>query len=72
MHTITEKQAYAAMFYFIEQLYKHTKSDELGGLLSNMAILEDGSPADPAIIREWQEAVQYALKGGEAGSLTLR
>jgi hypothetical protein len=72
MYIITDKQAYAAMFYFIEELYKHTKLDELGGLLSDMAILEDGSPADPAIIRKWQEAVQYALKGGEAGPLTLR
>jgi hypothetical protein len=72
MHILTDEQAYAAMFYFIEQLYKRTKSDELGGLLGSMAVLKDGFPADPAIIQEWQEAVQYVLKGGTSGSLTLR
>ena len=34
-----------------------------------MSLLEDGSPADPAIIADWQEAVEYALKGGEPAPL---
>jgi hypothetical protein len=72
MSTMTDKQAYAAMFRFLEQLYRRTNSNELGGLLGSMAILADGSPADPAILQDWHDAVAYALKGGAPGSLTLR
>ena len=71
MRTMTEKQAYAAMFYFLEQAYKRTNSDELGGLLGSMSMLEDGSPADAAMVSDWHQAVDYALKGGGPGSLTL-
>jgi hypothetical protein len=49
-----------------------TKSDELGGLLGGMSILEDGSTADPAIVNDWREAVEYALKGGKPDSLELK
>ena len=68
---MTDKQAYAAMFQFLEQLYLRTKSDALGNLLGDMSLLEDGSPADPAIVNDWRQAVEYALKGGQAGSLDL-
>jgi hypothetical protein len=37
-----------------------------------MSLLEDGSPADRAIVADWQQAVEYALKGGEAAPLELR
>jgi hypothetical protein len=72
MSVMTEKQAYAAMFRFLEQLYVRTKSNELGGLLGGMSLLRDGSPADPAIADDWRQAVQYALKGGEPGSLEFK
>lgn len=72
MSTMTDKQAYSAMFHFLEQLYKRTKSNELGSLLGGMSMLEDGSPADPAIVEDWQQAVEYALRGGKPDSLHLR
>jgi hypothetical protein len=72
MTIMTDEQAYAAMYHFLEQLYNSTKSDDLGGLLGGMSLLSDGSAADPAIQSEWQRAVQYALSGGKAGELTLR
>jgi hypothetical protein len=72
MSTMTEKQAYAAMFRFLEQLYLRTKSDELGGLLGGMSMLEDGFPADPAIVNDWRQAVEYALEGERPASLELR
>ncbi len=71
MSTLTDKQAYAAMFYFLDRLYTQTKSDELGGLLGSMSLLPNGSPADPGVTQDWQEAVEYALKGGAAGDLDL-
>ena len=69
---MTDKEAYAAMFYFLDQTYKRTGSGELGGLLGGMSLLADGSPADPAVARDWQEAVEYALKGGLPDSLKLQ
>ena len=68
---MTESQAYAAMFRFLEQLYLRTKSDDLGGLLGGMATLEDGLPADPAVVQDWRLAVEYALKGGKPTPLKL-
>ncbi len=72
MSTMTDKQAYAAMFRYLEQLYVRTKSDDLGGLLGGMSLLEDGSPADPGVADEWQRAVEYALAGGEPDSLKFQ
>lgn len=71
METLTSEQAYAAMFYFLDQFYTRTKSNDVGGLLGAMSLLDDGLPAD-AIVADWQEAVQLATKGGDAPSLTLR
>ncbi len=72
MSTMTDKQAYAAMFRFLERLYRRTKSDDLGGLLGGMAMLEDGSPADPAVVDDWQQAVEYAMRGDKPDSLMLQ
>ena len=72
MTVMTDQQAYAAMFHFLEQLYVRTKSDYLGGLLGGMSLLRDGSTTDPAIEIDWKEAVEYALKGGKAGTLELK
>ncbi|MFK8031986.1 MAG: hypothetical protein AB8G18_17280 [Gammaproteobacteria bacterium] len=55
--TLTVKQAYLAMYSFLENYYTVTKSDEIGGLLGSMSLLSDGVTADPAISQEWQEAV---------------
>jgi hypothetical protein len=52
--------------------YERKKSDDIGGLLGAMSMLDDGSPADPAMVADWEEAVQFALKGGGAASLKLR
>ena len=72
MKMMTDKQAYAAMFYFLAQLYERTKSDDLGGFLGGMSMLQDGHTADPAVLHDWDEAVEYALKGGQPDSLELK
>jgi hypothetical protein len=66
---MTDQQAYAAMFHFLEGVYERTKSNDIGGLLGSLSLLTDGSPADPAFIKDWREAVQFAL-AGEAATLT--
>ena len=72
MQMLTDSQAYAAMFHFLDKIYQRTKSDDLGGLLGSMSLLSDGGTADPAIAREWNEAVRHAAAGGTADQLRLK
>lgn len=60
---LTEKQAYFAMFAFLEAQYAVTKSDDIGSLLGSMAVLADGQPADPALQSDWGEAIARSLSG---------
>jgi hypothetical protein len=72
MNSMTEQQAYLAMFRFLEQWYERTKADELGGMLGSMALLPDGSTADPAAWKDWLKAVDHVKQGGDTGQLELR
>lgn len=49
---INESQAYAAMFFFLENIYKRTSEDALGQLLGAMSWLQDATPVDPAFFEE--------------------
>ena len=60
---LTEKEAYEAMFAFLEQLYNRTQSGDLGSLLGDMGYLPDGDIADPAVWHEWLECVSKAKQG---------
>jgi hypothetical protein len=68
---LTEDQAYAAMYYFLDQIWSRVNTMELVDVLSDMTLLPDGTLADPAVSEEWKEAVDYALNGGKAGVLEL-
>jgi len=72
MKNLTQAEAYAAMFAFLEQRYHLTGSDELGALLGGMALLEDGNPADPAVAREWHDAIARALRSKVSVDLKLK
>jgi hypothetical protein len=72
MSMMTNQQAYAAMYHFLHEFWKRTKSDDVGGLLGAKSLLQDGSTADAAMAYNWQRAVEYALKGGEAELLRLK
>ena len=58
--TLADDLAYRSMYYYLEDLYKLTGSDEIGGMLGYMALLEDGMPADPAVTEDWAKAVERA------------
>ncbi len=66
---LTEREAYLAMFHFLEAHYKRGL-EELGGLLGSLALLPDGSPADPACLQDWKLAVD-AVRKGHAADLEL-
>lgn len=65
---LTIEQAYRAMFYFLQNEYELTKSDELGGMLGSLswAVWDGGQgPADPSAWQDWQDAVDKALASHE-------
>ena len=69
---LTNKEAYLAMYSFLEHWYEMTKSDDIGSLLGSMSLLEDGNTADPAIESDWLKAVEKTLKGEVNAELNLR
>ena len=65
------KTAYLAMYHFLDQYYQMTKSDDVGSLLGDMSLLQDGRPADAAYWNDWLEAVKKAEAGTVDASLKL-
>jgi hypothetical protein len=59
---LTKKQAYAAMYLYLEAVYDRTSSDGIGAMLGGMSLLADGGTADPAVWPDWEEAVRKALQ----------
>lgn len=71
MDKITVRQGYVAMFLFLERLYGTTRADELGSLLGDLALLEDGNPADPAAWDDWLAAVAKARNSEDGAKFHL-
>lgn len=71
MPQLTDRQAYLAMFHFLQEKYRMGGLDDLGGLLGSMSLLADGSTADPAFADDWRQAVEAALSGTVDSALRL-
>ncbi|MFP3709937.1 hypothetical protein SB783_38645 [Paraburkholderia sp. SIMBA_009] len=73
MHSdgLTLQEAYLSMFEFIVELYQRTKSDDLGAILGDLSLLEDGTTADPAAWGDWLRCVEKARRGGVDASLVI-
>lgn len=61
MEKLTEKQAFKAMVLFLEGFYERTNSNDVGGLLGDLILLQDGSTADPAAWDDWMKCVHKVL-----------
>ena len=59
--TLTKSQAFRAMFHMLDELYQENPRHELGGVLGDMQLLQDGAPADQAYVGRWDEAVDKVL-----------
>ena len=59
MKNLTTKQAYAAMFLFLSNFYLRTNADDIGGLLGELQLVEDGLTADPAAWHDWLSCIQH-------------
>ena len=58
---LSKKEAYLAMFSFLEDYYQRTQSDEIGSMLSGMCLMKDGKPMDAAYWEEWEQAIQKSI-----------
>jgi len=65
------KEAYLAMFEFLDRLYERTKSDALGSVLGDLSLLPDGSTADPAAWGDWLRCVEKAQQDNVDASLSI-
>jgi hypothetical protein len=59
---LTEYQAFKAMFIFVRTYYEQIGTAvDVGSLLGDIQLVEDGMPADPAMWQDWLEAVNLAV-----------
>ncbi len=65
---LAERDAYRVMLKFLERHYERTASDDVAVLLGSASLLDDGSPADPALAEEWHDCVAEVL-GEEKSSI---
>jgi hypothetical protein len=72
MPDLTKKEAYLAMFSFLEKQYALTKADDIGALLGGMSLLQDGGTADPAMWEDWEKAITKVKAGQSDASLKLK
>lgn len=68
---ISIKQAYLAMYSFLDELYSQYGFDQLGGLLGGMRLLPDGLTADEAIWHDWLRCIEKAKAGQIDAELRL-
>lgn len=54
---LSEKEAFRAMFLFLEKYYSMTGSDEVGSLLGALSLSEDGMPIDRALWHDWLASI---------------
>lgn len=59
---LSVEQAFEAMFLFLKDYFERTRSDDIGSLLGDLQIMEDGEPMDPAVWNEWLDCVQKAIE----------
>src|SRR6266446_1292448 len=55
--TLTLDEAYDAMVDYLEKYYEKTKSDDIGLLVGDMMLFDDGISADPASLDDWNQSV---------------
>lgn len=72
MKQLSERQAYAAMYAFLQDVLDNTGHDFIATLLGGLSLLPDGATADPAVEHEWRRAVERALAGEVNLNLDLK
>lgn len=60
---LSKFEAFKAAYFFLEIQNNITPSEDIQFLLSAMALLPDGSSADPAMWQDWEEAISRSTSG---------
>jgi hypothetical protein len=55
---LTIREGYLAMIEYLENLYRLTGSDDLGGFLGAMELMDDSFPRDQAAWSDWLKAIE--------------
>ena len=55
---LTIEEAYKSMVNFLEKYYWRTNTDDIGGLLGDIILMDEGITADPASWHVWLESVE--------------
>lgn len=58
---LTYLEAFKVMSCFLEEYYNRTLSEDIGALLGEIQILEDGKTADPAAWQDWINCIQTII-----------
>jgi hypothetical protein len=59
---MTEGQAYRAMFIYLDEYYHRNPMAELGQVLGELQLTEEGLPFDQAVLSDWKRAIDKALR----------
>lgn len=60
---LTVLEAYKAMYAYLDHYYFQIgEPDEIGALLGDLRLLDDGTPVDPAAWTDWLDAVKKACR----------
>ena len=65
------KEAYKAMYEFLNIQYNLTNTIEVRDLLSYMSLLDDGTPADAAMWEDWIKAIENSKENPDGAKLNL-
>lgn len=60
---LTSKQAFLAMFAYLEIHFERFGPGQIGTVLSELSLLPDGGTSDPAAWDDWLKSVQRARRG---------
>lgn len=63
MTELPHKDAYLAMYAFLETYYERTRSEDVAALLADIGLLAHGGPADSAVLIEWRDALDRVAAG---------
>lgn len=65
LNGLTALQAFNAMRKFLEAYYSRISSDDVGSLLGDLQILQDGGTADPAAWNDLIDAINLVMDKNE-------
>jgi hypothetical protein len=61
--TLSAEQGFQAMSRFLERYYNRVgRKGDLAAVLSDIQMMDDGRPADPAAWGDWLKAVRMVLE----------